>query len=156
MALGFRRHRPSEQDAAPAAESPQVHGYRALLVQAPAPQLELAHERALALLDPLTRASILRTAQARLLAGSGLTVDDVAPLARMLVAGEKQDPGVVLAGLTEGALDRLAGAVLSLQPQEAADAQPDVQPDVKPDAEMPAPHRDAERTPLASTTASRQ
>jgi hypothetical protein len=156
MALGFRRHRSSEQDAAPTAESSQVHDYRALLLRAPAPQLELAHERALALLDPLTRASILRTAQARLLAGSGLTVDDVAPLARMLVAGEKQDPGVVLAGLTEGALDRLAGAVLSLQPQEAADAQPGAQPGAQPDAQAPAAHRDAEPTPLASASTSRQ
>ncbi|NNM47878.1 hypothetical protein [Knoellia koreensis] len=152
MALGFRRHRPSEQDAAPTAESPQVRDYRVLLLQAPATQLELAHERALALLDPLTRASILRTAQSRLLTGSGLTVDEVAPLARMLVAGEKQDPGVVLAGLTEGALDRLAGAVLSLQPQATAEAHPDAQPD----AQTPAPHRDAEPTPLASTSASRQ
>jgi hypothetical protein len=100
-------------------ERPQVRQYRYLLRSADLPTLELLHQDALATLDVLIRAHILRTSQDRLLSGRELTVDDIAGLAHLLCAGELQTPGIVVSALTEAALERLAHRVITL-----ADAQP--------------------------------
>lgn len=74
--------------------------------------MERLHFQALSALDPLVRAHILRTAQDRLLSGRDLTVDDVDRLARLITAGERQTPGILVSAFTDAALERLANAVL--------------------------------------------
>jgi hypothetical protein len=91
-----------------------VRQYRYLLRTVPFPELEALHRQALEALDPLIRAQVLGTVQARLLAGNDLTVDDVAPLARLLTLAEVRTPGLVLSVLSDMALTRVAGAVLRL------------------------------------------
>jgi hypothetical protein len=100
-------------------ERPEVRQYRYLLRTADLGALETLHREALATLDPLIRAHILVTAQDRLLSGRELTVDDVAGLAHLVVAGEVRTPGIVVSALTEAALERLAHRVIG-----SPDAQP--------------------------------
>jgi hypothetical protein len=95
-------------------ERPDVRRYRYLLRTADPDALEILHREAVASLDPLVRAHILRTAQDRLRSGRELTVDDVAGLAHLVVAGEARTPGIVLSALTEAALGRLAHRVVGL------------------------------------------
>ena len=94
-------------------ERPDVRQYRYLLRTADLETLEVLHREALATLDPLIRAHILRTAQDRLLSGRALTVDDVAGLAHLVAAGEVRTPGIIVSALTEAALERLARRVIS-------------------------------------------
>lgn len=96
----------------PPAERPEVRRYRYLLCTADGPTMEGLHVQALAALDPLVRAHILRTAQDRLLSGRDLTVDDIARVARLITIGERQTPGILVSALTDVALSRLAHAVL--------------------------------------------
>jgi len=95
-------------------ERPEVRQYRFLLRNADLPALERLHHEALASLDVLIRAHILRTSQDRTLSGRDLTVDDIAEMAHLLCAGEVQTPGVVVSALTDAALERLAHRVLAL------------------------------------------
>ena len=94
-------------------ERPDVRQYRYLLRTAEPEALEALHREALAALDPLVRAHILRTAQDRLLSGRELTVDDIAGLAHLVVAGEIRTPGILVSALTDAALERLARRVIS-------------------------------------------
>lgn len=100
-------------------ERPQVRQYRYLLGTADLPTLEALHRDALASLDVLIRAHILRTCQDRTLNGRQLTVDDVPEMAHVLCEAEVQAPGVVVAALTDAAVERLAHRVITL-----ADAAP--------------------------------
>ncbi|WP_344137489.1 hypothetical protein [Pedococcus bigeumensis] len=95
-------------------ERPQVRQYRFLLRSSDLPALERLHAEALATLDVLIRAHILRTTQDRLLSGRELTVDDIEGLAHLLCTGESQTPGIVVSALTEAALERLAFRVTTL------------------------------------------
>lgn len=108
--MKFRRRPPEE--APPPVERTEVRQYRYLLATASAEVIEHAHLRALSAVDPLVRAVVLRSAQDRLLSGRELTVDDVAQLAHLVTMGEIRTPGVVVAGLNEMALERLANAIL--------------------------------------------
>ena len=94
-------------------ERPDVRQYRYLLSTADLVTLETLHREALATLDPLIRAHILRTAQDRLLSGRDLTVDDIAGLAHLVAAGEVLTPGIIVSALTDAALERLARRVIS-------------------------------------------
>ena len=94
-------------------ERPDVRQYRYLLRTADLGALEILHRAALATLDPLIRAHILRTAQDRLLSGRELTVDDIAGLAHLVAAGETRTPGIIVSALTDAALERLARRVVS-------------------------------------------
>jgi hypothetical protein len=107
----FKR-RASAEPAGPV-ERPQVRQYRYLLRTADLRPLEAVHRDALASLDVLIRAHILRTSQDRTLSGRELTVDDVAGLAHLLCAGEVQTPGIIVSALTEAALERLAHRVIT-------------------------------------------
>lgn len=100
-------------------ERPQVRQYRYLLRTADVSALESLHREALASLDVLIRAHILRTSQDRTLSGRELTVDDIGGLARLVCAGEAQTPNIILSALTEAALERLAYRVITL-PDAAA------------------------------------
>jgi hypothetical protein len=111
--LSRRRHR-REVVVEPPAERPEVRSYRYLLRTADVATMERLHAQALAALDPLVRAHILRTAQDRLLSGRDLTVDDVARIARLFTVGERQTPGILIGALTDIALERLAHAVLRI------------------------------------------
>ena len=95
-------------------ERPQVRQYRYLLRTADVSALEGLHRDALASLDLLIRAHILRTAQDRTLSGRELTVDDVGGLARLFCAGETRTPNSILSAITEAALERLAHRVTTL------------------------------------------
>lgn len=95
------------------AERPDVRKYRYLLCSADVVALEQIHREALAALDPLIRAHILRTAQDRLLSGRDLTVDDIAGLAHLVVCGEVRTPGILVPALTNAALERLAHFVVT-------------------------------------------
>ena len=106
----FKR-RPAEPLAP--VERPDVRMYRYLLRTADLDSLETLHREAIATLDPLIRAHILRTAQDRLLSGRELTVDDVAGLAHLVAAGEVRTPGILVSALTDAALERLAHRVIS-------------------------------------------
>jgi hypothetical protein len=99
-------------------ERPEVRQYRYLLRTADLPSLERLHREALASLDILIRAHILRTSQDRLLSGRDLTVDDIPGLAHLLCAGEVRTPGIVVPSLTEAALERLAHRVITLPDAE--------------------------------------
>jgi hypothetical protein len=107
----FKRR--SAEPAGPV-ERPQVRQYRYLLRSSDLPAMELLHAEALASLDVLIRAHILRTTQDRLLSGRDLTVDDIQGLAHLLCTGESQTPGIVVSALTEAALERLAHRVTTL------------------------------------------
>lgn len=100
-------------------ERPQVRQYRYLLGTADLDALEGLHREALASLDVLIRAHILRTSQDRTLNGRELTVDDIAGLAELLCTAEVQAPGIIVGALTEAALERLAHRVTT-----HADAEP--------------------------------
>jgi hypothetical protein len=95
-------------------ERPQVRQYRYLLRTADVSALESLHREALASLDVLIRAHILRTSQDRTLSGRDLTVDDIGGLARLVCAGEARTPNIILSALTEAALERLAYRVTTL------------------------------------------
>jgi hypothetical protein len=110
MSPPFLRRRAKEPP--PPTERPEVRQYRYLLRTAPPERLEVVHRRALEALDPVVRASILRTAQDRLLSGRDLTVDDTPRLAVLITQGELRTPGILLAGLTDLALTRLAHMVV--------------------------------------------
>ena len=86
--------------------------YRYLLRATDGAVLERLHVDALHTLDPLVRATILRTAQERLLSGRDLTVDDVPAIARLVTAGERRTPGILVSALVDIALERLSNAVL--------------------------------------------
>lgn len=94
-------------------ERPQVRQYRYLLRTADIRSLEGVHRDALASLDVLIRAHILRTSQDRTLSGRELTVDDVSGLAHLLCTGEAQTPGIIVSALTDAALERLAHRVIT-------------------------------------------
>jgi hypothetical protein len=100
--------------AAPPVERPEVRRYRFLLWATDAAVMERLHAEALARLDPLTRATILRTAQERLLSGRDLTVDDVRRLARLITIGERRTPGILVSAWPDMALGRLATIVVRL------------------------------------------
>ena len=100
-------------------ERPQVRQYRYLLRTADLSSLESLHREALATLDVLIRAHILRTSQDRTLSGRELTVDDVGGLARLLSAHEVRTPGIILSVLTDAALERLAYRVTTLPGAES-------------------------------------
>lgn len=106
MSPPLLRRRPKELPTP--TERPDVRKYRYLLRTSPPRRLRVMHRRALDLLDPSVRASILLTAQERLLSGRDLTVDDVDQLAVLLTEGELRTPGIILAGLSDPALSRLA------------------------------------------------
>ncbi len=110
--VGIFKRRTSEPPGP--VERPQVRQYRYLLRSSDLPALERLHAEALATLDVLIRAHILRTTQDRLLSGRELTVDDIQGLARLLARGEAQTPGIVVSALTEAALERLAFRVTTL------------------------------------------
>jgi hypothetical protein len=93
-------------------ERPDVRQYRYLLRTADLDALEILHREALAALDPLIRAHILRTAQDRLLSGRELTVDDIRGLAHLVATGEVRTPGILVSALTDAALERLAHFVV--------------------------------------------
>ena len=97
--------------AAPPAERPEVRRYRFLLHATDPAVLERLHADALSRLDPLTRATILRTAQERLLSGRDLTVDDVPRIARLITTGECKTPGILTSALPDMSLVRLATIV---------------------------------------------
>jgi hypothetical protein len=106
-------HRRQRDDAPPLpVERPEVSRYRQVLAAAPPDVLERLHMTALVALDPLVRATVLRTAQDRLLSGRHLTVDDVPQIAHLVSVGETRTPGIIVSGLEEVALGRLAHAVL--------------------------------------------
>ena len=105
----FKRRAPAEPVGP--VERPQVRQYRYLLGTADLDALEAVHREALASLDVLIRAHILRTSQDRTLNGRELTVDDVAGLAELLCTAEVQAPGIIVGALTEAALERLAHRV---------------------------------------------
>ena len=119
-------------------ERPEVRQYRYLLRTADLPSLERLHREALATLDVLIRAHILRTSQDRTLSGRGLTVDDIPGLAHLVCAGELRTPGIIVPALTEAALERLAHRVITLPDAEpllegydgwdGVDPEPSVQP----------------------------
>ena len=102
----FLRRR-AEEPPAPA-ERPDVRKYRYLLRTSPPRRLRVMHRRALDLLDPGVRAAILLTTRERLQAGSDLTVDDVDELAVLVTEAELRTPGILLAGLSDPVLSRLA------------------------------------------------
>ena len=106
----LRRRR--EAAPPPPAERPEVRRYRYLLRATDAAVLERLHADALASLDPMVRANILRTAQEHLLSGHDLTVDDVPEIARLVTLGERQTPGIIVSALGEIAIERLSNAVL--------------------------------------------
>jgi hypothetical protein len=106
MSPPFLRRRAEEPP--PPSEHPDVRRYRYLLRTSPPGRLEAMHRRALELLDPAVRGSVLRTAQDRLLSGRDLSVDDTARIALLITRGEQRTPGILLAGLGEPALRRLA------------------------------------------------
>lgn len=108
----FKRRAPAEPTGP--VERPQVRQYRYLLRTADLPSLERVHREALASLDVLIRAHILRTSQDRTLSGRELTVDDVPEMAHLLCAGEVQAPGIIVSALTDAALERLAHRVTTL------------------------------------------
>lgn len=95
-------------------ERPQVRQYRYLLGTADLPALEALHRDALATLDVLIRAHILRTSQDRTLSGRELTVDDVPEMAHLLCLAEVQTPGIIVSALTDAAVERLAHRVITL------------------------------------------
>ena len=95
-------------------ERPQVRQYRYLLGTADLPALEALHRDALATLDVLIRAHILRTSQDRTLSGRELTVDDIPEMAHLLCLGEVQTPGIIVSALTDAAVERLAHRVITL------------------------------------------
>jgi hypothetical protein len=105
----FKRRAPAEPVGP--VERPQVRQYRYLLGTADLDALEGLHREALASLDVLIRAHILRTTQDQTLSGRELTVDDVAGLAELLCTAEVQAPGIIRGALTEAALERLAHRV---------------------------------------------
>jgi hypothetical protein len=105
----FKRRAPAEPVGP--VERPQVRQYRYLLGTADLDALQGVHREALASLDVLIRAHILRTSQDRTLNGRELTVDDVAGLAELLCTAEVQAPGIIVGALTEAALERLAHRV---------------------------------------------
>jgi hypothetical protein len=109
------------EPAVPAPAS-QVREYRELLRTLPPQLLVELHRRALLAVDPLTRLSILRSAQHLLPVGSRLTLDEVPELARLLVVGEAANPGVFLVGLDDVALERLSRLVLMLHQADAPEA----------------------------------
>jgi hypothetical protein len=97
--------------AAPPVERPEVRRYRFLLQATDPAVMERLHREALSRLDPLTRATILRTAQERLLSGRDLTVDDVPRIARLVTMGERGTPGILVSALPDMSLVRLATIV---------------------------------------------
>ena len=105
----FKRRAPAEPVGP--VERPQVRQYRYLLGTADLDALVGVHREALASLDVLIRAHILRTSQDRTLNGRELTVDDIAGLAELLCTAEVQAPGIIAGALTEAALERLAHRV---------------------------------------------
>jgi hypothetical protein len=107
----FRRRRAADQDGP--VERPEVRQYRYLLRTADIDALDRLHGEALAALDLLIRAHILRTTQDRMLSGRELTVDDIAGLAHLVSTGESQTPGILLSALTEAAVERLAHMVIT-------------------------------------------
>ena len=111
VSITLFKRRPAEPLAP--VERPDVRVYRYLLRTADPDSLETLHREAIATLDPLIRAHILRTAQDRLLSGRELTVDDVAGLARLVTTGEVRTPGILVSALTDAALERLAHRVIS-------------------------------------------
>ena len=111
VSLTLFKRRPVEPMAP--VERPDVRQYRYLLRTADLATLETLHREAIATLDPLIRAHILRTAQDRLLSGRELTVDDVAGLAHLVATGEVRTPGILVSALTDAALERLAHRVIT-------------------------------------------
>ena len=105
----FKRRAPAEPVGP--VERPQVRQYRFLLGTADLDALVAVHREALASLDVLIRAHILRTSQDTTLNGRDLTVDDVDGLAELLCTAEVQAPGIIVGALTEAALERLAHRV---------------------------------------------
>lgn len=93
-------------------EPPQLRAYRYLLRTAHPEVLDRMHRDALRGLDPAVRGIILRTVQERLLSGHDLTVDDIRQLARLVTAGERRTPGILLSAFGDVAHERLARAVL--------------------------------------------
>jgi len=120
--FSFRRR--TEEPPPEPVERPEVTSYRQLLETAGPELLERVHVAALRALDPLVRAQVLLTAQHRLLSGKDLTVDDIPQLAHLVVAGETRTPGILVSGLSEMALERLATAV-TRQPLAAVVLEPD-------------------------------
>jgi hypothetical protein len=119
--FSFRRR--TEEPPPEPVERPEVTAYRQLLETAGPELLERVHIGALRALDPLVRAQVLLTVQHRLLNGRDLTVDDIPQLAHLVVAGETRTPGIVVSGLSEMALGRLATAV-NRQPSAAVLLEP--------------------------------
>lgn len=110
-ALRFlRRH--GREDPAPA-EDPVVRQYRFLLRTAPLDALEASHAQALARLDPMVRAALLRTAQEQLGAGFGLDLEDTEQTARLVAQGERRSPGALISAYEPAILQRLAKCVIS-------------------------------------------
>jgi hypothetical protein len=97
-------------------EDQTVRQYRYLLRTAPGDALEAAHVDALAAMDPVHRATILRTVQTELVAGAHLHEDDIPPLAHLVVLGERRSPGALTTSVPASALAALAHAVINSEP----------------------------------------
>jgi len=120
--LGGHQPDPAPELAAPA-PGQEVREYRMLLRTLPPEDLVELHRRALLALDPLARTSILRSTEQMLAPGASLAAHDARYLARVLVAGEQNSPGVILSTLDEVALERLARLVLVVHRAPPPDAQ---------------------------------
>jgi hypothetical protein len=89
-----------------------VRQYRFLLRTAPLDALEAAHVEALAPMWRSRRSVVLRAVQEGLVAGARLDPDHVAPLAHLIVLGERRRPGDFLRACPRAVLTPLAGAVI--------------------------------------------
>ena len=92
-----------------------VRRYRFLLRTAPPDALEAAHIEALAGAPVTCRAAVLEAVRAGFVVGWRLTPDDVTPIARILVRGERRHPGGFLSECQGSALRTLADGVLSAE-----------------------------------------
>ena len=117
MSPPFLRRRAKEPP--PPTERVEVRKYRYLLRTSPPGRLEAMHRRALESLDPAVRANILRTVQECVPSGDELSLDDVGQLALLITEGELRTPGIVIGGLSDPALHRLAHLMVTTN--EAAD-----------------------------------
>lgn len=106
-------HRRPQQ--APLMEDPVVRRYRFLLRTAPLDALEAAHIEALAGVPLAYRTAVLEAIRAAFVVGWRLAPDDVSPIARIVVRGERRHPGRFLRTCEGSALRTLAHSVLTAE-----------------------------------------
>ena len=107
--------RPGERAQAPGRvvdEDPVVRQYRYLLRTAPADALEAAHVEALAGAPDGVREAVLDAVREAFVAGQRVSPDRVAVTSRLLVAGERRNPGAFLVACDPGTLGVLAKDVV--------------------------------------------